>query len=73
VIGIDEAQFFGDLYDFCREVADHDGKTVIVAGLDGDYLRFISSSPLLFFNDFVPILMLFSRVLAHYPFFSCVS
>ncbi|KAG6771037.1 hypothetical protein POTOM_022381 [Populus tomentosa] len=39
VIGIDEAQFFEDLYDFCREVADHDGKTVIVAGLDGDYLR----------------------------------
>ena len=65
MIGIDEAQFFGDLYDFCREVADHDGKTVIVAGLDGDYLRYISSSPLLVFNDFVPILMLFSRV-AHY-------
>ncbi|WOG86215.1 hypothetical protein DCAR_0205416 [Daucus carota subsp. sativus] len=39
VIGIDEAQFFGDLYDFCSEVADYDGKTVIVAGLDGDYLR----------------------------------
>ncbi|KAL5769300.1 hypothetical protein ACOSP7_015851 [Xanthoceras sorbifolium] len=39
VIGIDEAQFFGDLYDFCREAADHDGKTVVVAGLDGDYLR----------------------------------
>ncbi|KAJ9686864.1 hypothetical protein PVL29_015634 [Vitis rotundifolia] len=39
VIGIDEAQFFEDLYDFCCEVADHDGKTVIVAGLDGDYLR----------------------------------
>ncbi|XP_050236380.1 thymidine kinase a-like isoform X2 [Mercurialis annua] len=39
VIGIDEAQFFGDLYDFCREAADDDGKTVIVAGLDGDYLR----------------------------------
>ncbi|CAL5331587.1 unnamed protein product [Camellia sinensis] len=39
VIGIDEAQFFGDLYDFCCKVADHDGKTVIVAGLDGDYLR----------------------------------
>ncbi|CAL5428433.1 unnamed protein product [Camellia sinensis] len=38
VIGIDEAQFFGDLYDFCCKVADHDGKTVIVAGLDGDYL-----------------------------------
>ncbi|GMY36696.1 thymidine kinase a-like isoform X2 [Fagus crenata] len=39
VIGIDEAQFFEDLYDFCREAADHDGKTVIVSGLDGDYLR----------------------------------
>ncbi|XP_021902380.1 thymidine kinase b-like isoform X2 [Carica papaya] len=39
VIGIDEAQFFEDLYDFCREAADYDGKTVIVAGLDGDYLR----------------------------------
>lgn len=40
VIGIDEAQFFEDLYDFCRNAADHDGKTVIVAGLDGDYLRY---------------------------------
>lgn len=40
MIGIDEAQFFEDLYDFCREAADHDGKTVIVAGLDGDYLRY---------------------------------
>ncbi|XP_002266298.3 thymidine kinase a isoform X2 [Vitis vinifera] len=39
VIGIDEAQFFGDLYEFCCKAADHDGKTVIVAGLDGDYLR----------------------------------
>ncbi|KAG2688567.1 hypothetical protein I3843_09G102800 [Carya illinoinensis] len=39
VIGIDEAQFFEDLYDFCRVAADRDGKTVIVAGLDGDYLR----------------------------------
>lgn len=39
VIGIDEAQFFEDLYDFCCEAADHDGKKVIVAGLDGDYLR----------------------------------
>ncbi|CAN1143229.1 Pentatricopeptide repeat-containing protein At5g64320, mitochondrial [Linum perenne] len=39
VIGIDEAQFFDDLYDFCREAADQDGKTVIVAGLDGDYMR----------------------------------
>ncbi|KAG2321466.1 hypothetical protein Bca4012_055438 [Brassica carinata] len=39
VIGIDEAQFFGDLYEFCCKVADDDGKTVVVAGLDGDYLR----------------------------------
>ncbi|XP_076915242.1 thymidine kinase a-like [Bidens hawaiensis] len=39
VIGIDEAQFFDDLYDFCIKAADHDGKTVIVAGLDGDYMR----------------------------------
>ncbi|GKF64820.1 thymidine kinase a-like protein, partial [Tanacetum coccineum] len=38
VIGIDEAQFFEDLYDFCINAADQDGKTVIVAGLDGDYL-----------------------------------
>ncbi|KAL4555388.1 hypothetical protein LXL04_038006 [Taraxacum kok-saghyz] len=39
VIGIDEAQFFDDLYEFCSKAADDDGKTIIVAGLDGDYLR----------------------------------
>ncbi|KAI7733385.1 hypothetical protein M8C21_033682 [Ambrosia artemisiifolia] len=39
VIGIDEAQFFDDLYEFCCKAADLDGKIVIVAGLDGDYLR----------------------------------
>lgn len=39
VIGIDEAQFFEDLYEFCCNAADQDGKTVVVAGLDGDYLR----------------------------------
>ncbi|PSS14332.1 Thymidine kinase [Actinidia chinensis var. chinensis] len=39
MIGIDEAQFFDDLYDFCCKAADCDGKTLIVAGLDGDYLR----------------------------------
>ncbi|XP_024313576.1 thymidine kinase isoform X1 [Brachypodium distachyon] len=39
VIGIDEAQFFDDLYDFCCKAADHDGKIVVVAGLDGDYKR----------------------------------
>lgn len=51
VIGIDEAQFFEDLYDFCVEVADHDGKIVIVAGLDGDYLRRSFGSVL----DIIPI------------------
>ncbi|KAG6523835.1 hypothetical protein ZIOFF_013722 [Zingiber officinale] len=39
VIGIDEAQFFVDLYDCCYNAADCDQKIVIVAGLDGDYLR----------------------------------
>ncbi|KAK3433544.1 hypothetical protein EUGRSUZ_D01432 [Eucalyptus grandis] len=43
VIGIDEAQFFEDLYDFCREAADCDGKILVVAGLDGDYLRSFGS------------------------------
>ncbi|CDP20738.1 unnamed protein product [Coffea canephora] len=42
VIGVDEAQFFEALYDFCREAADHDGKTLIVARLDGDYLRYLT-------------------------------
>ncbi len=38
VIGIDEAQFFGnELVDVCQQLA-HDGKRVIVAGLDQDYL-----------------------------------
>ena len=32
--------FFEDLYDFCLEAADYDGKAVIDAGLDGDYLRY---------------------------------
>lgn len=40
VIGIDEAQFFDDLHDFCCKAADHDGKIVVVAGLDGDYKRY---------------------------------
>ncbi|KAK2967511.1 hypothetical protein RJ640_010152 [Escallonia rubra] len=51
VIGIDEAQFFGDLHDFCSKAADRDGKTVIVAGLDGDYLRRSFGSVL----DIIPI------------------
>lgn len=35
VIGIDEAQFFGDLYDFVLYAEQHD-KLLIVCGLDGD-------------------------------------
>ncbi|KAG2409490.1 Fructose-1,6-bisphosphatase protein [Vigna angularis] len=38
VIGIDEAQFFDDLYEFCRKAAAGDGKTVIISGLDGNYM-----------------------------------
>lgn len=38
VVGIDEAQFFGDdLPDLCRKLAD-EGRRVIVAGLDQDFL-----------------------------------
>lgn len=58
VIGIDEAQFFEDLYDFCCMAADHDGKTIIVAGLDGDYLRCLSNTFqinfLIFLGVFLP-------------------
>ncbi|MCO5547776.1 hypothetical protein L7F22_001228 [Adiantum nelumboides] len=39
VIGIDEAQFLKDLCSFCQIAADYEGKTLIVAGLDGDFQR----------------------------------
>jgi thymidine kinase len=40
IVAIDEAQFFGeDLVEFCRRAADEDAKTVVVAGLDGDFMR----------------------------------
>ncbi len=40
IVAIDEAQFFGeDLVEFCARAADEDDKTVVVAGLDGDFLR----------------------------------
>lgn len=38
VIGIDEGQFFPDLVLFCKEQIKK-GKIIIVAGLDGTYLR----------------------------------
>jgi thymidine kinase len=37
-VAVDEGQFFPDLVDFCTQVTDA-GKTVIVVGLDGDFLR----------------------------------
>ncbi|CAA2950916.1 thymidine kinase [Olea europaea subsp. europaea] len=51
VIGIDEAQFFDDLYEFCCEAADLDGKILVVAGLDGDYMRRTFGSVL----DIIPL------------------
>lgn len=39
VIVIEEGQFFADLFDFVVKSIDIEGKRVIVAGLDGDYLR----------------------------------
>eukprot|EP00040_Diaphanoeca_grandis_P028701 m.166627 g.166627 ORF g.166627 m.166627 type:complete len:244 (-) comp31435_c1_seq1:891-1622(-) len=38
VVGIDEGQFFPDVVEFCELMANQ-GKTVIVAALDGDFLR----------------------------------
>ncbi|KAM4691078.1 thymidine kinase, cytosolic [Rhinophrynus dorsalis] len=38
VIGIDEGQFFPDTVEFCEEMANN-GKTVIVAALDGTFQR----------------------------------
>ncbi|XP_029454986.1 thymidine kinase, cytosolic isoform X2 [Rhinatrema bivittatum] len=38
VIGIDEGQFFLDIVEFCEEMAN-EGKTVIVAALDGTFQR----------------------------------
>jgi len=39
VIGIDEAQFFTELYEFCIEMCEKNGKKVIVAGLNSDFRR----------------------------------
>ncbi|KAL5561591.1 hypothetical protein UlMin_031338 [Ulmus minor] len=61
VIGIDEAQFFDDLYDFCCKAADLDGKTIILAGLDGDYLRRSFGSVL----DVIPLADTVTKLIAH--------
>jgi len=39
VILIDEAQFFNDLYDFCKNIVDTTDKIVYIFGLSGDYKR----------------------------------
>ena len=39
IIAINEGQFFSDLSDFCITSADFDNKTIIIAGLIGDYKR----------------------------------
>jgi len=39
VILIDEAQFFNDLYDFCKKIVDTTDKIVYIFGLSGDYKR----------------------------------
>lgn len=39
VVAIDEAQFFSDLLEYCEAAVDLEHKTVLVAGLSGDYRR----------------------------------
>lgn len=39
ILAIEEAQFFGKLYDFVVDQVDHAGKHIIISGLDGDYCR----------------------------------
>ncbi len=39
VVAIDEAQFLANLTPFARRCVERDGKTVYVAGLDGDFKR----------------------------------
>ena len=39
VIGIDEGQFFTDLYQFVMQAVERDGKHLLVVGLDGDSFK----------------------------------
>lgn len=57
-IFIDEAQFFSNLYDTVKLMVDEDRKHVVVAGLNGDYMRrvFGQISMLLPIADSVSIL-----------------
>lgn len=51
VIGIDESQFFPDLYDMCVELTEKYNKKIIVAGLNGDFKR----NPFGQINSLIPI------------------
>lgn len=55
VIGIDEAQFFHDLYDFVKDMVEKEGKRVIVAGLNGNFKREI-------FGDLIKLIPIADRV-----------
>ena len=50
VIGIDEGQMFSDLKNHVQNYADNCGKKLIIAGLNGDYLR----RPFGEINDLIP-------------------
>lgn len=39
VVAIDEGQMFSDLYEICTDIVENRGKHVIVAALDGNFLR----------------------------------
>lgn len=39
VIAVDESQFYPDLAEFCKHAVEEQNKTVIAAGLSGDYKR----------------------------------
>ena len=39
IIGIDEGQFFSDLYDFVLHACEKDHKDIIISALDGDSFR----------------------------------
>ena len=50
VIGIDEAQMFSGLKNYVKNYTDNYGKKLIIAGLNGDYLR----QPFGEINDLIP-------------------
>lgn len=43
VIGVDEAQFIQDVEFFTTKAADEQGKTLVLAGLDSDFMRYAGS------------------------------